>query len=69
MIQAHVASTRLPRKIMLTLGDKPVLYHVYERCKIASIVDEVIILTSTNSENDKIEEFCKQYDILCFRLR
>ncbi|MDK2787424.1 MAG: spore coat polysaccharide biosynthesis protein SpsF [Epulopiscium sp.] len=67
MIQAHMASTRLPGKIMLPLGDKAVLYHVYKRCKMATVVDEVVVLTSTNPENDKIEEFCKDENIPCFR--
>jgi len=57
IIQARMASTRLPKKIMINLADKPVLWHVVERCK-KTRVDKVIIATSTNNENDKIEEFC-----------
>ena len=66
IIQARMSSTRLPNKIMLNLVEKPVLWHVIERCKKAK-VDEVIIATSKNKENNVIEEFCKQYEVSYFR--
>jgi len=66
IIQARMGSTRLPNKIMLDLAGKPVLWHVVERCKKAN-VDEVIVATSINKENDIIEKFCKENDYLCFR--
>lgn len=67
IIQAHMASTRLPAKVMKKIKDKEVLLHVYERCLEAKKVDKVVIATSTNKENDKIEDFCKKYNIECFR--
>jgi spore coat polysaccharide biosynthesis protein SpsF (cytidylyltransferase family) len=66
IIQARMGSTRLPKKIMLNLSGKPILWHVVESCKKAN-VEEVIIATSKNKENDVIEEFCKQYKISFFR--
>lgn len=66
IIQARMASTRLANKIMLDLAGKSILWHVIERCK-KSHVDEVIIATSTNKENDVIEEFCKENNYECFR--
>lgn len=67
IIQAHMASTRLPAKVMKKIKDKEVLLHVYERCVRAKKVDKVVIATSTNKENDEIEYFCKKYNIACFR--
>ncbi|PIN90891.1 acylneuraminate cytidylyltransferase [Candidatus Pacearchaeota archaeon CG10_big_fil_rev_8_21_14_0_10_34_76] len=66
IIQARMSSTRLPGKVMLNLAGKPVLLHVYERCKNAK-VDDVIIATTTNKSDDIIEEFCKKNNILYFR--
>ena len=66
IIQARMASTRLPNKIMLNLAGKPMLWHVIDRCKKAN-VDEVIVATSTNKENDIIEDFCKKNNVLFFR--
>jgi spore coat polysaccharide biosynthesis protein SpsF len=67
IIQAHIASTRLPAKVMKKIKDKEVLLHVYERCLRAKKVDKVVIATSTNKENDEIENFCEKYNISCFR--
>lgn len=59
IIQARMGSTRLPNKIMLSLSGKPVLWHVFQRCKKAD-VDKVVIATSVNKENDIIEQFCRE---------
>lgn len=67
IIQGHMGSTRLPGKIMKKICDKEVLLHVYNRCKKVENVDKVIIATSTNKENDDIEQFCKKNNIECFR--
>lgn len=67
IIQAHMASTRLPNKIMKEICGKKVLLHDYNRCCRVKNVDKVIIATSTNKENDAIEDFCKENNIECFR--
>ena len=66
IIQERVGSTRLPNKVMKDLEGKPVLEHVFERCKLAN-VDEVIIATSKKKENNVIEKFCKAKGINFFR--
>lgn len=66
IIQARMGSSRLPNKIMSTLGEKTVLEHVVDRCKKTK-AHEVIIATSTNLENNIIERFCKKNKIKCFR--
>lgn len=67
IIQAHMASTRLPAKVLKKIKNKEVLLHVYERCLKAKTVDKVVIATSTNKENDHIEYFCDKHNIDCFR--
>ena len=67
MIQAHMLSTRLPGKVLLDLNGKSVLYHVYNRCKQAAMVDKVIILTSHHPANDVLVDFCELNGIECFR--
>ncbi len=44
-IPARLASTRLPRKVLLDLGGKPVVQHVWERAKQVRQTDRVILLT------------------------
>ena len=44
-IPARLASTRLPRKVLLDLGGKPVVQHVWERAKKVKQADRVVIVT------------------------
>lgn len=45
MIPARYGSTRLPAKPLIDLGGKPMIQHVYERTRRASLVKEVLVLT------------------------
>lgn len=66
-IEARLASTRLPGKVLLPLGGKPVLQFLVERVKRSKFIDEIIIATSSNIENDAIESLTKEIGIYCFR--
>lgn len=59
IIQARMGSTRLPEKVLMDIGDKPMLEHVYERATCASLIDRVVIATSTESGDDEIVAFCE----------
>ncbi|MEY7849462.1 NTP transferase domain-containing protein [Natrarchaeobius sp. A-rgal3] len=67
IIQARMGSTRLPEKVLMNIGNEPMLSHVYERTKHASLVDDVVIATSTESADDAIASFCKSTGIECYR--
>jgi len=43
MIPARLASTRLPNKVLLDIGGKPMIQHVYERACQARYIQEVIV--------------------------
>lgn len=49
IIQARMDSTRLPRKIMLPIDDKPMLAHLIERMQIAETIRHIIIATTEDS--------------------
>jgi 3-deoxy-manno-octulosonate cytidylyltransferase (CMP-KDO synthetase) len=57
MIPARFASTRLPGKMLLPLGDKPMLQHVYDRA-IESGVGEVCILVDDPRVEKIAQGFC-----------
>lgn len=63
IIQARLGSTRLPGKTLLDLLGKPILQHVVERVSSASLVDGVIVATTTNEEDKKIIEVCTQLNV------
>ncbi|MDP3935325.1 MAG: glycosyltransferase family protein [Candidatus Giovannonibacteria bacterium] len=67
IIQARMSSTRLPGKIMKNLAGKPMLWHVVTRCLAAKSADKVIVATTVNSEDDVVENFCKENNFLYSR--
>ena len=46
-IPARLASTRLPRKVLLDLGGKPVVRHVWEQVKRMKTADRVVVLADS----------------------
>lgn len=67
IIQARMASTRLPGKVMMDLNGAPMLYQVMARARLASAVDLVTVATTTNATDDTIAEYCKVQRVQCFR--
>jgi len=67
IIQARMGSTRLPEKVLMNIGEEPMLWHVYKRASYASLVDEAVIATSTESGDDAVESFCERRGIPCVR--
>ena len=65
--QARMGSTRLPGKTMMLLMGKPLLQRVIERVKLCNRVDEIVIATTKNIEDNIIEEFCKGFSIGVYR--
>jgi spore coat polysaccharide biosynthesis protein SpsF len=56
VIQARTGSTRLPGKVLRTLGDKPVLAWVVRAAKAAGVFDDVVVATTTESGDDAVVE-------------
>jgi len=53
-----MASTRLPDKVLLDIGGRPMLAWVVERTQRAILVDEVIVATTTDPSDDPVAAFC-----------
>ncbi len=67
VIQARTESTRLPNKILLPLAGKPLLIRMTERVTRSSLIDEVIIATTTDTSDDIIADLCKENNFNCYR--
>ena len=67
VIIARQGSKRFPNKALAKIQDKPLLYHIYNRIKKSNFLNQIIISTSTNPEDDDIEKFCDKNKINCFR--
>lgn len=58
IIQARIGSSRLPGKVLLDLGGKPVLQQVIARVRQSRQLDEIVVATSIAEENLPIERLC-----------
>jgi spore coat polysaccharide biosynthesis protein SpsF len=70
IIQARMSSTRLPGKVLKKLpwdGKVTVLEQVVRRLKRSKKLNEVIIATTVEREDDEIVKICKKKDIKWFR--
>ena len=60
-------SKRLPFKILRNIKGKPVLSHMINRIKISKYINKIIVCTSKNKQDDKIEKLCDEEKVNCYR--
>jgi len=66
-IQARLGSSRLPGKVLKEINGKPMLLRHIERLKESRLLDDIIVATTTNKNDDKIVAFCKENNINYYR--
>ncbi len=62
-----MASTRLPGKVLLPVAGRPVLQFLLERVARSTGLDEAIIATSVERDDDAIASFCRTRRVPCVR--
>ena len=67
LITARLKSTRLPNKLRLKIHDREIIRWMIDRLKISNKLDQIIICTSTNPQDQPLEEIAKQENIGFFR--
>ncbi|MBI4522636.1 MAG: aminotransferase class III-fold pyridoxal phosphate-dependent enzyme [Deltaproteobacteria bacterium] len=67
IIQARMRSSRLPGKVLADIVGQPMLWHVINRAKRVSSVDQVVVATSVSPEDDAIAKFCLRKQTEIFR--
>ena len=67
IIQARLSASRLPGKVLLDIAGEPMLTRVFERTKRSQLIDEVVVATSEDKSDDRIEDFCVQRNYPYFR--
>lgn len=48
VVQARLNSTRLPRKVLLPIAGRPMLWHMLERIKRAKRIDQIVVTCPVN---------------------
>jgi len=67
IIQARMGSTRLPGKVLKDLAGETVLARVVKRTRRATLLDEVVVATTTQPADDVIVRECEQLGVAYFR--
>lgn len=67
IIMARMGSSRLPAKVLLSLGEYTALQSLVKRLSYCKGLDEIIIATSVSKLDDVIEREAEMYGVKCFR--
>ena len=66
-IEARMSSSRLPGKVLLEAGAKPMLGHLIDRMKRAPSLNEICVATTTNGTDDLLVESARSNGVSSFR--
>ena len=66
-VEARMSSSRLPGKIMLPLAGKPSLQQLVDRARRAKKIQDVVIATTVNPQDDAVEAWAKKNGVSFFR--
>lgn len=67
IIQARMGSSRLPGKVLKKIGPSTLLEHILFRLQYLNHFAQIVVATSSKSQDDVIEQFCRQKGVVCFR--
>lgn len=65
IIQARMGSSRLPKKVMLTIGGRPILEIMLER--LSRFKSNIIIATTNDGSESPIVNLCSKLGVKCFQ--
>lgn len=67
ILQARVSASRLPKKVLLPLLGKPMIFRQIERIKHSKRIDQLVVATSYHESDEQLFNICKQYGVECMR--
>jgi glutamate-1-semialdehyde 2,1-aminomutase len=67
IVQARLGSIRLPEKVLQNICDKPLIELLLARLSHSTQVDEIIVATSKEPKNDKLQLFVESLGFKCTR--
>lgn len=67
LVAVRSGSTRLPNKAFLDLCGQPMLGVLIDRLQRTDALDDVVVCTTTAPADDRIEQFCRDRGVACFR--
>lgn len=67
VVQARMTSTRLPGKVLMDVAGQPMLAQQLRRLKQCSLVDDMVVATTTHATDDPVAELAHREQVGCFR--
>ena len=67
LVTARLKSTRLTGKLLREVGGRPILAHMLDRLKLMRRVDEIVVCTSPNPQDDALAALAAREHVACFR--
>jgi spore coat polysaccharide biosynthesis protein SpsF len=67
IIEARMTSSRLPGKVLMEAGGKPMLEILLERLRKAGSLDDIVVATTVRPSDDPIASLCSRLQVHCFR--
>jgi spore coat polysaccharide biosynthesis protein SpsF (cytidylyltransferase family) len=67
IIQARTSSSRLPGKVLKSIGGDPMIVFMLRRVALASKLDRVVVATSVEKSDDHLAEVVLEHGYDCFR--
>lgn len=67
LITARMKSTRLKHKLTLEIHNRQIIRWMIDRIKLAKSIDEIIVCTSTNPQDDILEQIAYEEGVKVFR--
>lgn len=58
IIQARIGSSRLPGKTLLPLVNRPMLWHIVQRCRAVPGIAQVVVATTDQPQDQPIRAYC-----------
>lgn len=66
-IEARMTSSRLPGKVLMEAGGKPLLQILIERLKKSRFIHDIVVATTVNAQDDPIIALAEQLGVKSFR--
>lgn len=67
VVQARMASSRLPGKVLMPVLGVPMLLRQIERLKRSREIDRLVVATSTDRSDEPISSACREAGVACAR--
>ena len=67
LVQARMGSIRLPGKVLKSIGNKPMIELLLTRLSQSSELDEIVVATSEDGQNDQLQSLVESLGYRCTR--